>query len=106
MPTRRTKPRSSSARKKRRPARAPARALDLGEEGSEVELALDRRLLRDGYRFDAGEADRVCQFFENYVRHSKGRWAGQLVKLERWQRRILRRLFGWRRPDGTRRYRR
>lgn len=65
----------------------------------------DRRLLREGYWFRYTEADRVCNFIEKYCRHYQGRWAGQLLKLEQWQRRFVRRLFGWYRPDGTRRYR-
>ena len=75
-------------------------------QGSKVELALDRRLMRQGYWFDAAEADRVCYFFEEVLVHSKGEWYGRPVRLEPWQRMKLRRLFGWRKPDGTRRYRR
>jgi len=45
-------------------------------------------------------------FFEQYLRHSKGEWAGQLFVLSPWQRWIVRELFGWIRVDnGTRRYR-
>jgi phage terminase large subunit-like protein len=59
-----------------------------------------------GTWFDAREADRVVRFIETLCRHAKGEWAGQLLKLERWQKeRIIRPLFGWKRPDGTRRYR-
>lgn len=67
---------------------------------------MDKKLRALGYWFDVAEADRVCTFFEQYLRHSKGEWKGQPVILAPWQRRALRRLFGWRRPDGTRRYRR
>jgi phage terminase large subunit-like protein len=52
------------------------------------------------------EADRACAFLETFCRHSKGEWAGQLLRLAPWQRAWMRRLFGWRRADGTRRYRR
>ena len=39
--------------------------------------------------------------------HTKGEWAGQPFKLQEWQRDgIIRPLFGWKREDGTRRYRR
>lgn len=69
-------------------------------------LALDERLRREGWWFDVAEADRVCQFFQTYLRHSKGEWFGKPLMLEPWQRAYLRRKFGWRRPDGTRRYRR
>lgn len=105
--------RSAAARKattrKVRPARrkepAAAQVLDEGELGTAIEMALDRRLRKKGYWFDPAEADRVCRFV-GLCKHSKGKWAGQPLKLEPWQRRIVRRLFGWRREDGTRRYRR
>lgn len=74
--------------------------------GSKVQVELDARLLAGGYWFDSQEADRICGFFEALLRHSKGEWSGRLFVLEPWQRAFLRRLFGWRRPDGTRRYRR
>ena len=79
---------------------------DPGMQGTEVELKLDRQLLKRGWYFQKSEADRVCIFFEEWLRHSKGKWAGTAFKLQPWQRARLRRLFGWRRKDGTRRYRR
>ena len=79
---------------------------DEGLVGVSDELhAEDMKLLAAGYWFRYEEAERVCQFIETMCRHSKGRWRGQLIKLELWQRRMVRRLFGWYRPDGTRRYR-
>ncbi|HOX23422.1 MAG TPA: terminase large subunit, partial [Elusimicrobiales bacterium] len=57
------------------------------------------------YRFDAKAARKAERFFELYLTHVKGEWAGMPFKLERWQREIVRTLFGWKRPDGTRRYR-
>lgn len=75
-------------------------------QGSEVQLALDRKLERRGYWFDSELANRAQIFFEHYINHSQGRWAGQPFRLEPWQLRLIRRLFGWCRPDGTRRYRR
>lgn len=87
------------------PASAPSPPDD-GEQGSEIERELDGRLKAQGYWFDAAEADRFCMFCSRICRHSKGEWAGKPLTLAPWQRRKLRRLFGWRRPDGTRRYRR
>lgn len=56
--------------------------------------------------FDEDYAAHAEAFFEQYLRHSKGEWAGQLFVLSPWQREIVRELFGWRRiDDGTRRYR-
>ena len=57
------------------------------------------------YRFNAKAARRAEQFFGVYLTHAKGAWAGKPFVLERWQREIVRTLFGWKRPDGTRRYR-
>ncbi|MBE3590000.1 MAG: terminase [Firmicutes bacterium] len=57
--------------------------------------------------FDEAAADRVVEFFERFLRHTKGRWAGARFELMDWQRdQIIRPLFGWKRKDGTRRYRR
>jgi len=93
----------------RRPAQRapqPRQPVEPGQQGTEIERRLDAQLLRRGWWFDTDEADRVCAFFERVVTHSKGEWQGQNLELAAWQRRALRRLFGWRRPDGTRRYRR
>lgn len=83
----------------------PARVIDPGRWGTKTQLARDRELTRLGYRFDREAADRVCRFFETHLVHSKGQWAGSPFELAWWQRRHLRRQFGWIRPDGTRRYR-
>lgn len=80
--------------------------LDPGCQGSDVERTLDAKLRRSGYWFDAREADRVCRFFEEHLHHVEGEWRGTPVILADWQRRRIRRQYGWRRPDGTRRYRR
>jgi phage terminase large subunit-like protein len=58
------------------------------------------------YFFDDAEADRACDFFSGYVTHVKGELRGQPFRLEEWERHFVRNLFGWRRPGGTRRYRR
>ena len=60
-----------------------------------------------GYWYDAGAADRAVAFFPRYLCFTKDRWAGQPFKLEPWEADdIIRPAFGWKRPDGTRRYRR
>jgi phage terminase large subunit-like protein len=67
----------------------------------------DRRAVANGCVFDLAAAERVRRFFEKYLRHSKGRWAGKPFVLEERQwRDIIAPLFGWKRADGTRRYRR
>lgn len=50
-------------------------------------------------------SDRVADFFHKYCRHSKGEWAGKPVELADWQAFHLGSVFGWRRDDGTRRFR-
>jgi phage terminase large subunit-like protein len=57
-----------------------------------------------GLYFDAAAGQHILDFFQ-FLRHSKGRWAGQVMVLEPWQQFILRTLFGWKRADGTRRFR-
>jgi phage terminase large subunit-like protein len=58
-----------------------------------------------GLWFDPAAGERPVQFIERYCRHWKGEWAGQLIKLEEWQKWWIRALFGWKRADGTRRFR-
>lgn len=60
----------------------------------------------NGSWFDEEAAGRVVEFFERFLRHVKGRWAGCRFELQPWQRDdIIRPLFGWKRKDGTRLYR-
>lgn len=79
--------------------------------GKLVRLAAERHL-RDiehgherGLWFDDDAADRAIAFF-GFLRHSKGEWAGQPFVLEPWQEFVVGSLFGWKRADGTRRFRR
>lgn len=66
----------------------------------------DKAAIQHGCYFDEAAAKRVLRFFEKYLKHSKGRWAGKPFKLLDWQRYdILSPLFGWKKPDGTRRFR-
>lgn len=67
-----------------------------------------KRRKKVGYWFDVAAADRVCQFFELFLTHSKGEWAGRPFVLDPWQtERIIRPLFGLKRDDtGLRWYRR
>lgn len=78
--------------------------------GRPVRLACERHL-RDlergparGLHFDAEAAERAVTFF-GFLRHSKGEWAGQPFELSDWQAFIVGSLFGWKRADGTRRFR-
>ena len=55
--------------------------------------------------YDAQAAQRAVDFFPKFLRHVEGKLAGQPFHLEPWQAEIIKTLFGWKRPDGTRRYR-
>ncbi len=67
----------------------------------------DERAVANGCYFDLAAAERVRTFFERFLRHSKGQFANQPFTLLGWQwRDVIAPLFGWKRADGTRRYRR
>lgn len=67
----------------------------------------DRRAVAEGCTFDLASAERVRDFFRRFLRHSKGQWARQPFELLEWQwQQVIAPLFGWKRKDGTRRYRR
>lgn len=70
--------------------------LDGTDEGTLVEVPCT---------FDVRKAERAVRFIETQCVHVKGKLAGKHVKLERWQKAVVANLFGWVRPDGTRRYR-
>ncbi len=80
--------------------------------GNLVRLACERHY-RDlaegesrGLYFDEASAQRAIQFFD-FLPHIKGEWAaaaGRLT-LQPWQAFIVGSLFGWKRADGTRRFR-
>lgn len=72
-----------------------------------VQNEADERALREGCVFDVRAAERVREFFRKFLRHSKGQWAGQSFELLDWQwKLVIGPLFGWKREDGTRRFRR
>jgi phage terminase large subunit-like protein len=67
----------------------------------------DEALIEEGFYFDERAVRVVVAFFERFLRHSKGEWADDPFVLEPWQREeIIGPLFGWKRPDGSRRFRR
>ena len=55
--------------------------------------------------FDAVISRKACEMGPRYFRHSRGKLGGKPLELEQWQKNIIGTLWGWRRPDGTRRYR-
>lgn len=55
--------------------------------------------------FDPEAARKKLGFFETYTTHAEGKLAGKPVKLEEWQANLIGSAFGWKNPNGTRRYR-
>jgi phage terminase large subunit-like protein len=60
----------------------------------------------EGSYFDPIAADHVCDWIETELRHFEGEFAGEPFALLDWQQRLLRHVFGWKRADGYRLYRR
>lgn len=57
------------------------------------------------YYYDKKAAQHAVDFIQKLCTHVKGKEAGMPLILEKWQRTIIEKLFGWKRPDGTRQYR-
>ena len=58
------------------------------------------------YWFDEAAAQRAVDFIEKFCTHVKGELGGKAFLLEDWQKDdIIKPLFGWKRQDGTRKYR-
>jgi len=57
-----------------------------------------------GIWFDENDAHRFIQFFEQFLSHTKGRWAGQPFLLLPWQQFLVASIFGWKKDDGSRRF--
>lgn len=55
--------------------------------------------------WDGTAAARAVDFFPKFLKHTEGPKAGTPFDLEKWQADYIGTLFGWKRPDGTRRYR-
>ncbi len=71
----------------------------------------DGEFWRDGpdgeYWYDEATAAKAARFFPQHLKFTEGEWAGRPFVLEAWQEHdIVRPTFGWKRADGTRRYRR
>ena len=50
---------------------------------------------RDPWIFDEELANKPIEFIERFCRHSKGRWAGQPVRLELFQKAMIQAMFGF-----------
>ena len=75
-----------------------------------IRLACQRHIndLSEGHSrglwFDGNDAHRFIQFFEQFLSHTKGRWAGQPFLLLPWQQFLVASIFGWKKDDGSRRF--
>lgn len=90
---------------------AYARAVIEGEivAGPHVRNACRRHmsdLQRDDIQFDADSAHRAIRFLETKLKLSEGQFEGRPFKSQPAQDFIMGSIFGWKRLDGTRRYRR
>lgn len=100
-------------KKKLHPVTQYAREVVTGKVvvGKKVFLACERHLndLKNGHLrgiyFDEDAADHALEFFPRFLRHSKGKCAGQPFHLPPWQVFIVGSLFGWKKKDGYRRFR-
>lgn len=55
--------------------------------------------------YSPARANHVIEFVENFCHHSKGKFGGQLVHLELWEKAMLAAVFGFVDVDGLRQYR-
>ncbi|MGK2857914.1 MAG: terminase large subunit [Thermoanaerobaculia bacterium] len=112
--TRRT-PKRLPAKRRARPTHPALRYIDDVLTGRVVvnkwiRLAVERHV-RDlkegparGLTFDATAAQHVIDFYA-FTNHSKGEWAGKPFTPEPWQQFVDWVTFGWKKADGTRRFR-
>ena len=64
-----------------------------------------RKGAKRGLWFDPARAAYMIDFFPKFLRHIRGELTGQKIQLEGWQQFWRAVQFGWRREDGTRRFR-
>lgn len=65
----------------------------------------DERAVAAGHYFDLAAAERVRDFFHRFLRHTTGQWAGKPFELLGWEwRDVIGPLFGWKKPNGLRRF--
>lgn len=55
--------------------------------------------------FDHAAGKAACRFFHDKLSHVKGQKARQPFDLANWQIAVIGNVFGWKKPDGSRRYR-
>lgn len=71
-----------------------------------IRSRVDVRAVLDGCWFDHEAAMRPVDFFRKFLKVPRGRLAGKPFVLMDWQQYdLIMPVFGWKRPDGTRRFR-
>jgi len=60
---------------------------------------------QDEFFYVPKRANHVIEFAENFCRHSKGKFGGQKIELELWEKALLAAVFGFVDIDGNRKYR-
>jgi phage terminase large subunit-like protein len=110
--SRRIAGRSAPVRRNPAPWWGPGEAPHVRWPGGTVEIPVvwaksERRWeTPDGlYYFDPAAADFAAGFFPLFLRHHIGEFNGQPFELLDYQRYVVRALFGWKRRDGLRRFR-
>jgi phage terminase large subunit-like protein len=68
-------------------------------------LQLDRESKNGPYHYVRKDAEFAVEFFPRALTHVTGKWSGAKFELAPWQAEIIRDIFGWKRPDGSRRFR-
>lgn len=66
---------------------------------NDKKIAIDK-----GWYLDIPAGERAVHFIQK-LKHTKGRWAGLPLLLEPWQMFIVFNIFGWKKANGTRRFR-
>ncbi len=66
--------------------------------------ASDELAVKEGCFFDESKGRRVLSFLGDFCKQSKGEWGGSPLSPLPWQEDWTLRLYGWRRPDGRRRF--
>lgn len=85
--------------------------IEQGEQVSAKIRAVYQKLNRDltandtEWYYSPQRANRVIEFFENYLHHSKGKFGGKPVELELWEKAMLAAAFGFVDIEGNRKYR-
>lgn len=57
------------------------------------------------FLFSEARAQHAVDFIERYCKHSKGKWGGQPVRLELWEKAFISAIFGFIDIEGRRKYR-